>query len=294
EDGRKYSIEERPTSKAIQTGKAIKDFVIGIYRPHKKDRVWVLINSDPILDENGNVQHIVSSVKDITERKRMEEELLAKQISHQKQITQATIDGQENERTEIGKELHDNIGQQLTTIKLFLDMARTTSDDSTIEMITMALKGISDVINEVRNMSRSLVPSTLKDLGLVESIEELVDSFQRTQRLIITFEPASFEEELIPENQKLTMFRIVQEQLTNIIKYAEAKHVKILLYTEGPDNILEIKDDGIGFEVKKIRKGLGFTNIKNRAEVFGGHATIFSKPGKGCSVKITFPVTAKA
>ena len=121
---------------------------------------------------------MVCSFTDITERKKMDQKLLNDGINHQKELTQATIDGQENERREIGKELHDNIGQQLTTIKLFLDMAKTTADDNTNEMVSMALKGVSDVINEVRAMSRSLVPYTLKDLGLVESIEELVESIR--------------------------------------------------------------------------------------------------------------------
>ncbi len=161
---------KRPLTLTVQSKQTVKGAVIGVFHPITKERSWVIVNADPILDDNGDIKHIVCSVTDITGRKKLEQKLMADQIAHQKQLTQATIDGQEAERREIGKELHDNIGQQLTTIKLFLDMVKSTADDVTIEMANMALKGVSDVINEIRSMSRALVPYTLKDLGLVESI----------------------------------------------------------------------------------------------------------------------------
>lgn len=289
EDGRKFEAEERPTHKAIQTRQPAKDIVMGIYRPKQKDRIWLLINADPILDEHGEIMHIICSAKDISERKKMEDELLIKQISHQKQLTQASIDGQEKERREVGKELHDNIGQQLTTIKLFLDLAKTTADEATNEMVNMALKGVSEVINEVRAMSRSLVPSTLNDLGLIESINELTDSIARTMIMKIELDYFEFDEETMQENQKLTLYRIIQEQLNNIVKHAEAKNVFINLRSDEQNSYLTIKDDGNGFDLKHIRKGLGFINIKNRAELFGGKAEIISQPGKGCLLKVYFP-----
>jgi signal transduction histidine kinase len=221
----------------------------------------------------------------------MEEDQLVKQMQHQRQLTQASIDGQEKERKEIGKELHDNIGQQLTTIKLFLDIAKTTADEPTNDMVSMALKGISDVINDIREMSRSLVPSTLKDLGLVESIEELIESFTRTQKIEINFDDTGFDEDLLQENQKLALFRIIQEQLNNIVKHSAAEHASIRLYNEGGLISLAISDDGAGFDPEKIRKGLGFMNIRNRAELLDGLSEIVSSPGKGCILKVVLPVT---
>ena len=138
-------------------------------------------------------------------------------------------------------------------------------------------------------MSRALVPSTLKDLGLTESINELVESMLRTQLMEIQFDNAGFDEDQMPENQKLTLFRIVQEQLNNIIKHAEAKQVWIELNNKDEIVVLQIRDDGNGFDLKKVRKGVGFVNIRNRAELFGGEAEIFSEPGKGCLLKVSFP-----
>src|SRR5437764_8619981 len=100
-------------------------------------------------------------------------------------------------------------------------------------MISMALKGVSDVINEVRSISRSLVPSTLRDLGLIESILELIDSFQRTKRVKINFKPVEIDEKSLPENLQLAIFRILQEQLTNIVRHSSAEQVNISLKNNG-------------------------------------------------------------
>jgi signal transduction histidine kinase len=242
------------------------------------------------MDEEGNVRHVVCSVMNLTERKKLEQKLIADQVFHQRQLTQATIDGQENERTAIGKELHDNIGQQLTTIKLFLDYAKSTADKNTSEMVHMALKAVGDVIDEVRAMSRSLVPFTLKDLGLLDSINELIEAFMRTRVLNIKFESEECNEDVLPENQKLSLFRIVQEQLNNIIKHSGAQNVSIRLRTKRQEFILEIKDDGRGFDIDSAPKGIGILNIKNRAELFNGKAEIFSEPGNGCLLVVSFPL----
>ncbi len=290
EEGKNIPPINQPTYRALQTGKQVKDVVMGVWQPQKKERSWLLISAEPILNENGQVQHVLCSVADITERKKQEKKLLADGMRHQKQLTQATLDGQEKERREIGKELHDNIGQQLTTIKLFLDLAKSTANESTLEMVNMALKGVGDAINEIRAMSRSLLPHTLSDLGLVESITELTESFSRAQLIRINFNYDDFDEINIPENQKLTLFRIVQEQLNNIAKHAEANNISVILKSTIQSVLLEIKDDGKGFDRKTVRKGLGFTNIRNRAELFGGKKEIISSPGEGCCLKVSMPV----
>lgn len=290
ENNRFIPVPERPLTLTLQSRQTVKDAVIGVLHPITKERSWILVNSDPILDEEGNIKHVVCSVMNITERKKLEQKLIAGQVSHQRQLTQATIDGQENERRTIGEELHDNVGQQLTTIKLFLDYAKTTADNETAEMVSMALKGISDAINDVRAMSRSLVPYTLKDLGLVESVNELIDSIMRARTLNIDFVHCRFDEDLLPENQKLSLFRIIQEQLNNIVKHAGAQNVWIKLFVEANEFVLEIKDDGKGFDASHTRKGIGILNIKNRAELFSGKAEIVSEPGNGCCLVVSFPI----
>jgi signal transduction histidine kinase len=284
---------ERPLTLAIQSKQTIKNVVLGVIHPVTKKRFWIMITTNPILDDQGNIKHVVCSLMDLTERKQLEQKSISDEIFHQRQLTQATIDGQENERRAIGEELHDNIGQQLTTIKLFLDYVKTMADNGNSEMLNMALKSVSDVINDVRSMSRSLVPFTLKDLGLIESIKELTDSLMRTRAIIIEFEKAHFDESIIPENQKLSMFRIVQEQLNNVIKHAGAQKVWIRLYIKKNELVLEIRDNGKGFNSLNTRKGVGILNIRNRAELFSGKVDILSQPGNGCLLVISFPLHTK-
>jgi signal transduction histidine kinase len=243
----------------------------------------------PVLNDNDEILHIVSSVYDITERKQLEQALIADQINHQKQLTQATIDVQEEERKEIGKELHDNIGQLLATSKLYLDLAKSTADDTTKEMISHSAASISYVINGVREISHSLIPPTLGDLGLISSIKDLIETFTRTQPLEIKFNYSFFDEDLLPDNQKLMIFRIIQEQLNNIVKHANAREVVITLKNMDKLLWLEVKDDGKGFDAKKIRKGIGLANIKNRAELFGGKMEIISDAGEGCLINVMVP-----
>lgn len=289
ESNTSFTPKDCPIRIAIRTKEAVKDVVMGVYRPHLQDRLWIMVNASPILDEQNNLLHVIVTVKDITERKKLEQTLLSDEINHQKQLTQATIDAQERERREIGKELHDNFGQQLTTIKLFLDLAKTTADESTNEMISMGLKGITDVINGMRQMSRAIMPPTLGDLGLVDSVFDLIENINRTQAINIEFDFFEFNESLVPDNQQLMFFRIIQEQLNNIIKHAEAKNALIRLYNSETEAILEIEDDGKGFDVNNIQKGLGLINIKNRAEIFGGKKEIHTAPGEGCLLKVRVP-----
>lgn len=293
EDGKIFTQMDIPGYQAIQTGKPVRDVVMGIVRQECKERVWLLINAEPIFNEGGELLHVICSMTDITERKKLEQTLLADQIIHQKQLTKATIDGQEKERREIGRELHDNIGQQLTTIKLFLEMAQSQQCEAAAEMLKLAMKGVKDVINDVRSMSHALIPHTLKDLGLVESIVELVEAVILTQRIEVNFDHQSFTTGLLPDSQKLTVFRIVQEQLNNIVKHAGARRIDISLSNNDEVVKLYIQDDGKGFDPAKVKKGLGLTNMRNRVELFNGMAEIKSKPGKGCLLRISMPLVSE-
>ncbi|NTS40844.1 PAS domain S-box protein [Flavisolibacter sp. BT320] len=291
EDGRRFLQEERPSYKALQTRQLVKDVVMGVWHPKRQERIWIMINADPILDEAGNVVRVVCSFTNITERKKLERKSFAEKMAHQRQLAQATIDGQEQERLEIGKELHDNIGQQLTTIKLFLDLAKSTADETTQVMLNRSLRNVTELINEVRSMSRSLVPPTLKDLGFIDSVNDLIESLRCTA-VAVELDYYDFDEDKIPDNQKLALYRIIQEQLNNIIKHARAKQVSIILRLTAHNVLLQIKDDGVGFEFEKVKRGLGISNIYNRAELFGGKALFTASPGNGCEVNVSLPHTA--
>jgi PAS domain S-box-containing protein len=292
EDGRLFLQSERPSFRALQTRQLVKNVVMGVWHHERRERIWIMVSADPILDEGGNVQNVVCSFTDMTERKKLEKKSFAEKVAHQRQLAQATIDGQEKERLEMGKELHDNIGQQLTTIKLFLDLAKTTADEKTGHRVDLALRNISEVINDVRTISQSLVPPTLKDLGFVDSVNDLIDSLRTAQSIIIKLDAHDFDEDQLPDNKKLALYRIIQEQLNNIVKHAKASHVSIVLGLTAGSVLLQIKDNGVGFDCSKAKKGLGIANIRNRAELFGGHFQLSSAPGNGCEMRVCLPHAA--
>jgi two-component system sensor histidine kinase UhpB len=107
----------------------------------------------------------------------------------------------------------------------------------------------------------------------------------------IEFEHIGFAEDIIPDNQKFSLFRIVQEQLNNIIKHSGAKNVSIKLFSKTDEFVLEIGDDGKGFDPACHRKGIGILNIKSRVELFNGKVEIISQPGHGCLLTVSFPLS---
>lgn len=230
------------------------------------------------------------TLRDITERKKLQQQLIENEIGKQKIITKTTVEAQEKERKEIGKELHDNIGQHLTTTQLYLDIAKGTTDEATLELILLSSRSISDVINEIRKLSSSLTPPTLGDLGLVDSIKDLTESIRTSQVFRIRFYHNNFEEDILPENIKLMLFRIIQEQINNIIKHAEATIILIRLITDADQLMLVVADNGKGFNPYSNKKGMGINNIINRAELFDGKVEINTEPGKGCSLVVTVPL----
>jgi signal transduction histidine kinase len=202
------------------------------------------------------------------------------------QIAQAAVSAQEKERADVGKELHDNISQMLTSTKLFLDIMRNKTPD---EMLDRSIKNINTIIKEIRNISKALVPSSIEDLGLIASLNDLLDNIRITNIIDIEFYPDSDVETLINENYKLTLYRIVQEQINNIVKHAEAKTVLIELFHENNMIELVVTDDGRGFDPTTVKKGHGLKNMRSRAELLNGTIEMITAPGKGCKLKVHIP-----
>jgi PAS domain S-box-containing protein len=291
ENGSDFPVPEHPYFIAIQTKKIVRDVVMGVYRPSRNDRVWLMVTAEPILDDNNEIVHVVIALTDISEQKKLAHELIGQEIQKQKLLTQATIDAQEKERREIGKELHDNISQHLTTTRLYLEVAQEKAmNDVVKEMIFHAHRELSDIINEIRKLSQSLVPPTLGDIGLVESVQDICDSLKRTHTFTIEFNHRYFSEKTMADNMKLMLFRIIQEQINNIIRHAGANAVNINLGLRQGTIELVISDNGKGFDRASIgKKGLGLSNIINRAGLFNGKVDINSAPGRGCTIRVVVP-----
>ena len=241
-----------------------------------------------VRNRDGKPSRMIGAAQNITERKRLELELIKTELEKQRIIGQATIETQEQERSEIGKELHDNVNQVLTTTKLYLDLSQSNPELKD-ELIVKSTKNIIYVINEIRQLSCSLMNPTLGDLGLLDSITDLVENINLTRKVYVQLDVTTELETLLNEHQKLTIFRIVQEVLNNAIKHAKANSVLLSIHAEDAQLVLTIDDDGVGFDPVLVKKGSGLRNIQNRVYLSNATISLDSMPGSGCRFQIKFP-----
>lgn len=224
-------------------------------------------------------------INDVTEQIRLEKELALQHRLKQQQITEVVLGAQERERFELGQELHDNINQILATSKLYLDVA-IEEREPRIELLDKSRKNISMAIEEIRKLSKELITPSLNDLGLVQSIRELIRSIQTVGKMKIRLNVSGLNEEGLQAEQKINIYRIIQEQLNNILKHAQARTVVIELNKVREQVCLRLTDDGKGFDPRARRKGVGISNIISRAELYNGKVEIESAPGKGCRLEV--------
>lgn len=262
------------------------------YRFRRDDGEWSHVYDRGLIirNENGSPVRLIGAAQNITDRKKLEAAILQKELEHKKQLYKATIDSQEQERTDIGRELHDNVNQILTTTKLLLDMAASESANRD-QLIGRAIHNLHNVINEVRQISRSLMDPTVYDLGIIDSIKELAESLRITKKIALDFRYDSEIEFFLDKNQKLATFRIIQESINNVLKHAHASTVEIELMHKEGRAMLTIQDNGIGFNPLLASKGAGLKNIENRVYLINGTFQIQANPGQGARLIINFPIT---
>jgi PAS domain S-box-containing protein len=251
------------------------------------NKLYVRNQIQPLFDAKGEVEKYFSLLTDITEQKALEEKIALDKIIRQKEITEAVIAAQESERSEIGRELHDNVNQLLGATRLYINMARKNEAkrDSLLESSsTYTLKAIE----EIRKLSKTLITPMIKEMGLTDTIKDLVDGIMMVHPVKIKFESGDFTDNILNEKFKLNMYRIVQEQLNNTLKHAQAKIIKITIGQTYDKLCLGISDDGVGFDTKTRKRGVGISNIFSRAELYKGDVKLISEPGKGCMLSITF------
>lgn len=252
----------------------------GSYK-HMYDRGFVVY-------ENGLPVRMIGSLQDMTEIKELEDQLTEEKLQRQKEISETIIRVQEKERTRIGHELHDNVNQILSTVRLFVDML-TPSKKEEQEIKTKSLDYIMMAIEEIRKLSKELVTPQLIGNGLVNSIQTLVNDITLSGAIQIEF---SYDEEKYPlsPGKELTLFRILQEQLKNILKYSQATHADIRLQAAGSNVEMTISDNGVGFDPKQTYRGIGLSNIYERTRFYNGTVNIQTASGKGCTLQIAIPI----
>jgi PAS domain S-box-containing protein len=226
-------------------------------------------------------------IRDSTERIRLQEQLCAEQKRNQRRVTEQVIRAQEREREVIGRELHDNVNQVLTTVKLYLETAYRHTETRE-ELLPKSITYLLQSINEIRNLSHDLSAPTLGTKSLIDSIMALVEMVQSSTNLSINFEYSEYANNLAMD-QKIAIYRMVQEQLNNVLKHAKATKILIRLSQTKTETVLSFKDNGLGFDTSLKRKGIGLNNIISRAKVFDGEVKIESGKGKGCLIEVRMP-----
>ncbi len=239
---------------------------------------------------NYNNQNAVLTIgTDVSENVKLEKKLEEERTRKSLEIAEAVITAQEKERQEIGLELHDNINQILAGSMMYLGLLKKELKTDS-ELFRDIEKLITGAIQEVRKLSHNLIPPSLKDLELGEAIDHIITIAKKTGVFDIKKDFYDFNESSISDKLKLTLYRIIQEQFNNIFKHARAKNIEIKLYQENDQLILRVKDDGVGFNPKTTKHGVGLINIKTRASLFNGVMEINASPGAGSEIIVTFPM----
>lgn len=286
EDVQKVSIELSSLLTGGANGKSVH------HRFLHNDGSWVWLESKGVdHQDNPFINGILVNARNITDRVLLHQRLEEEVHNKQKEIMAAVIKAQETERSQLGLELHDNVNQVLTTVKLYNEMYLSgyVQDQN---LLVKSAQYTQDCINEIRSISKRLSMPTLGKITLQDSITELIESINLTKRLEITFMHQDIDQCPISDDLHLAIYRIVQEGLNNILKYAQAKQAHIVIKRKKNELLVMIADNGKGFDTRTKRKGIGITNIKTRAENLNASFRITSAPGKGCKIEISFPVVS--
>ena len=243
-------------------------------------------------NNNGGVKKCLGTIQDITTEKEADEEI-KKYHNQLRELSEHVQTIQEDERAHIAREIHDELGQRLTGIKMDLSWisGKIPTDNKDIsERLNSLNLLIDDTVQSVRKISSELHPAILDDLGLRAAMEWQISEFNRRSGIQCEFK--MIEDEFNFNNtQQKAIFRIMQESLTNILRHAHAKHVSIILEKNEDGITFTIKDNGKGIKNydENAPKSFGILSMKERAHSLGGILSISSKLNKGTTINLFIP-----
>jgi len=212
-----------------------------------------------------------------------------------KELTLSLIGLLEAERNQMALQLHDELGQDLVAINaeiLFLETQVESCEDEPRETLAKIKGHLKELTQSVRRMSYSIHPAVLEDLGLRPALSSYIDKFIRSDDLHVELITTGFDGKLVG-NEALTMYRVAQEALTNVVKHAGAKNVQVRIVRGYPDLIMVVEDNGRGFSLRgedSRVKGLGIINMRERLEGMGGRFRVISAPGRGTRIRASIPM----
>jgi two-component system sensor histidine kinase UhpB len=260
---------------------------------------WMHWSGRGIFDGRGMLAEVQAVGRDVTELRRAMDELGAARERLQG-LSRRLLEVQESERKSLARELHDDIGQSLTALKLNLEALQRGRNGASLESrVQEALETTQHTLERVRQISLSLRPLQLDDLGLAAALRSHLDR----QATLGGFAPHPEIQDLparLPPEVETACFRVAQEAVNNIVRHARARNVWLQLTVEGERLVLGVRDDGAGFDVEAAQRraalgaSLGVVSMAERAALAGGTLRIESAPGEGTSVLADFPLARQA
>ncbi|GEM_PF-3492735 len=265
------------------------------YRFKKYDGTYISVydRGYVVKDENGKPQRMIGSMMDITRLKIVEEEL-ALSYKEIRELSEHVIYVREENKKKIAREMHDELGQQITVMKIqvaWLNSKLQPVDDDIRQRLQNLDEILNDSLKSIRRISAELRPSLLDDLGLIAALEWHLKEVGLKLGVQVKF-VAKLNEPDLAENSKTALFRIVQESLTNIARHAKATNVSVKLIDKQNTLILTIKDDGVGINLQELKhtKTMGIVGMRERAVMIGGVFSVESSLGKGTVITVTVPL----
>jgi signal transduction histidine kinase len=259
-------------------------------------------NSAAIPDAAGQPRHVVRIGTDITERREMETALKASEtaLRHSQMqlqaLTAGLITAQEEERAHVARELHDDISQKLATLNLEAERAlraEPRNDGDLRKEMTRWVRRLSGILRDVDQTAYRLHPSSLDHLGLPVALKSYCADFGKQNAIAMRYTERNLPR-AIPPRLALTLYRVVQEALRNVVKHSGARRAIVSLAGKNGAIVLTVKDFGIGFDVSRSKKrGLGLISMEERVRQAGGAFTMSTTPGNGVRIEVRIPLPAR-
>jgi signal transduction histidine kinase len=274
------------------------------FNDSRKMERWSDIIVLPVYNDKDEIDELQIFGSDITKQKYAEQNMhiksraeIDKKINEQKFRSVLILEGQEEERKRIAMDIHDGIGQQLTSLKFQIESVDIKNDHSMEAKMNEIKQGIKDVIKEVRRVTFNLKPTVLSDYGMQAALSVFIREISKLTEINLSYRTEGDISFRLPQKVENNIFRIVQEAINNAIKYSGAGRIEVLLRQTEANIVITVNDEGKGFDEKivearsvNIESGRGFFNMYERTEYINGHLEIKSAPGEGTVVTLSVPL----
>ncbi len=293
-----FDHQRKTIARVLENCETIENMETTLTRPDG-EQLTLLMSSVPLYDNNQQIIGLVCTLRDITELKQAE--MARNQLRETRLLTKHMDEVQEAERRHLARELHDELGQCLTAIKTDAVLIRNRTQDNEPRIHGSAqaiIDTASHIYDVVHNMITRLRPSPLDDLGLVPTLEQSIASWREREADINFVLQISGKLDNLNEAMNMTVFRVVQEAITNAVRHAQASQIKVQIHAEqGTDKdalTIEISDNGKGMVVKDFHSDVdfGLLGMRERVQSMGGEFKLLSEPGDGVAIKIKIPLGA--